>query len=288
MWHQTQDCDAVVAWFASWHSLPAFVAAALRGIPRILITGGYDVAKEPEINYGLQLGGMPRWISNAVFRLATIALPFSETSYHEALKNTPLNPQKTKLVVLGVPDASQFQEPVPKEKIAFTVSAINAVSVARKGIRTFVEAAKLIPDIQCYVVGKATDDAIDELKQVAPPNVIFTGFMSDADLVDLRKRAKVYVQASIHEGFGLAVAEAMLARCIPVISQRGSLPEVVGDIGIYTDLTPEALAVSVQQASHFAEGLGEQARQRILDNFPLEHRAEQLYSIIDTVTQDKI
>lgn len=283
LWQQTQDVDLVVAWFASWHSLPIFLAAAARRMPRILITGGYDVAYEPEINYGLRLGGLPRLISGIVFRLATIALPFSEASYQEALRNTPLTVAKTKTILLGVLDNSLFATPATKEPIVFTVAAINAASIARKGIKILVEAAQYLPDIQFVIVGKALDNSIEKLQEIATPNVKFTGFMSDEELAKLRRQAKVYAQPSVHEGFGLAVAEAMLARCIPVVSQRGSLPEVVGNTGIYTDLEPEAVANAIQKALQIDDSKGVYARQRILETFPIEHRAEQLYAAIDSL-----
>ena len=63
----------------------------------------------------------------------------------------------------------------------------------------------------------------------------FTGWLSDEELQDLYRRASVYVQASRHEGFGLAVAEAMLAGCVPVVMNVTAMPEVVGDAGVLID-----------------------------------------------------
>ncbi len=65
--------------------------------------------------------------------------------------------------------------------------------------------------------------------------VRFTGFVPDEELVHLHNRAYALVQPSLMEGFGLPPVEAM-ACGIPVISSlAGSLPEVVGDAGVFFD-----------------------------------------------------
>ena len=67
--------------------------------------------------------------------------------------------------------------------------------------------------------------------------VILTGFVPDEDLVFLYGRAYALVQPSLLEGFGLPAVEAM-ACGTPVISSRaGSLPEVIGEAGVYFDPT---------------------------------------------------
>ncbi len=280
MWQASANVDAVVAWFASWHSLPAFLAAKLRGLPTLLITGGYDVANVPEIAYGLRQGGLPKLLSGAAFRLADHALAFSETAYNEALQNTPLTPATTSILPLGVPDDPAFAQAVPKEHIAFTVSTLDAVAIRRKGIDAFVAAAPLLPDVRFIVVGKLKDAAAEALRNSAAPNVEFTGFLSEAALADLRRRAAVYVQASVHEGFGLAVAESMLGRCVPVVSRAGSLPEVVGQAGFYLDnRSPQAIAAGIQNAIAHPE-IGEVARERILREYPLAKRREGLLAAI--------
>jgi glycosyltransferase involved in cell wall biosynthesis len=70
--------------------------------------------------------------------------------------------------------------------------------------------------------------------------VLLTGFVPDGELVYLYSRAYALVQPSLMEGFGLPAVEAM-ACGTPVISSRaGSLPEVVGDAGLFFDPTDVA------------------------------------------------
>ena len=102
----------------------------------------------------------------------------------------------------------------------------------QKGQLPFVEAARLVPDVRFTFAGKWLDESVEELRARAGENVEFTGWLSDEDLHAAYRRAAVYVQASRHEGFGLAVAEAMLAGCVPVVMNVTAMPEVVGDAGV--------------------------------------------------------
>jgi glycosyltransferase involved in cell wall biosynthesis len=221
-----------------------------------------------------------------VFRLADRVLPFSDYAYAETLQNTPTPAHKVMRVHLGVPDVDLFSQKIPKENSVFTVSTIDRVSVIRKGLHKFVQTAALLPDVPFIMVGKARDDAIDDLKRIATPNVQFTGYLSDDELNTLRHKAKIYVQASEHEGFGLAMAEAMLARCVVIATRVGSLPEVMGDAGIFlADDAPQTIATAIQSALATDDGLGELARKRILTQFPLQNRAQALYDTIDQMTR---
>jgi len=65
--------------------------------------------------------------------------------------------------------------------------------------------------------------------------VHFCGYVSDEDLVALYSIALAAAMPSYSEGFGLPAIEAMACGAPVLSSDRGSLPEVVGDAGIYFD-----------------------------------------------------
>ena len=110
----------------------------------------------------------------------------------------------------------------------------------------------------------------------------FTGWLSDEELEDLYRRASVYVQASRHEGFGLAVAEAMLAGCVPVVMDVTAMPEVVGEAGVlvHSQDPADVAAGSRARRWRWMATPTSRARQRILDTFPPRIRREGILAVV--------
>jgi glycosyltransferase involved in cell wall biosynthesis len=63
------------------------------------------------------------------------------------------------------------------------------------------------------------------------------GAISESALSEVYSQADVLLMPSLHEGFGLPVLEAMACGTPVVASNRGSLPEVVGDAGVLVEPT---------------------------------------------------
>lgn len=118
-----------------------------------------------------------------------------------------------------------------------------------KNLSTLVTAySKLIndtvhKDIKLVLVGDYEKDVflIDKdlnelLKQLhLTDRVIFTGFVSDEELVHFYNAATVFVLPSFIEGFGLPAMESMACGTPVIGSKTTSLPEVVGNAGLFFD-----------------------------------------------------
>lgn len=89
--------------------------------------------------------------------------------------------------------------------------------------------------------GKGFSDNVAELKQFVTSNpplgehVSFTGYVDDTTLVELLNGAAALVFPSLWEGFGLPALEAMSCGVPVLASRRGSLPEVIGETGLFFD-----------------------------------------------------
>lgn len=268
--------DVVFGWFASWHTFAALALARLMRKPSVLVIGGFDTANEPEIGYGAQRSGPRRWMTRRTIAMATCLVTNSNYSLAEIERNLGLSPDRVRMVHHGIPDRfAAATPPARHDRMALSVGVVYRLNLERKGHRPFVEAARRLPDVEFVLAGKWADDAIDDLRAEAGPNVTFTGFLEDHALDAYFVRAAVYVQASRHEGFGLSVAEAMLARCIPVVTDAGALLEVVGEAGIVISAPePEQIAEGVRRALELGPEAGERARRRVLEHFPYDMRRD--------------
>ncbi len=277
--------DVVLCWFASWHAvLPLLLARVLRR-PGVVIVGGYDVAAMPEISYGLQRGGVPQALSRLAMRSAVKVVPFSAAALRETRDNARVPERTITLIPLGIADAG----PVPKgpRDIVLTVARIDAENLARKGLLDVARTARLLP-CETVIVGEIADEqAAQTLREAAGPMLRLVGRLTPAELLSFQARAVAYLQLSRHEGFGLALAEAMRAGCVPVVSRAGSLPELVGDTGEYV-ATPQEAAAAVKRAANATYEQRVAIARHIRTAFPLERRAERLSDLLLSVLDREV
>lgn len=65
--------------------------------------------------------------------------------------------------------------------------------------------------------------------------VVFTGYVTEAEKKYLYKHADLFIYPSLYEGFGIPPLEAMAYGCPVIASNTSSLPEVVGEAGLIID-----------------------------------------------------
>jgi len=141
----------------------------------------------------------------------------------------------------------------------------NLVSLARAFERMRAETG--LPH-QLVIVGKEdfetskTLTAIQEVRR----DIVLTGYVPDADLPALYRKAEIFIYPSLFEGGGLPLLEAMAAG-VPVVAARAtSLPEIVGDAGILVDPLDEgeirAALIRLATAANLREEFRNKGRAR--------------------------
>jgi glycosyltransferase involved in cell wall biosynthesis len=108
---------------------------------------------------------------------------------------------------------------------------------------------RALPDLM--LAGRATDAARPWLERIARPplarHVRHVGYVDASQRRELYAGARMLIQPSFQEGFGMTILEAMSLGVPVVAARRGSLPEVLGDAGpLVNPDSPQDIADAVR------------------------------------------
>jgi glycosyltransferase involved in cell wall biosynthesis len=125
---------------------------------------------------------------------------------------------------------------VRRENVILTVGAIQT----RKNIARLVEAFESVGRDWRLVLGGSSGYGAEAIleriaRSAARDRITVTGYISPEELAGWYARARVFAFASLDEGFGMPILEAMQAGIPVVTSNRSSLPEVAGDAAVLVD-----------------------------------------------------
>lgn len=271
--------DVSFSWFAGGHAFLMVLFSKIFRKKSIVIAGGGDVAAVPEIDYGgMRKNKRSSFFAKFVLKHTNIVLAVSNFTKDEVLKYT--KPKILKVVYNGV-DAEKFGSSDKKENLVMTIASGSGSVIKLKGLDSFVNAAAYLPEVNFIVLGLSEGD-MAILKSLNPPeNIELLEYFPQEELIGYYQKAKVYCQLSYRESFGMALAEAMACGCVPVVTDRGALPEVVGDTGFYVPYgTPKATAEAIKEALNSSGDLGKKARERIKNMFSIERRERELIEVI--------
>jgi glycosyltransferase involved in cell wall biosynthesis len=124
-------------------------------------------------------------------------------------------------------------------KTIVTVSHLTRANAHRKRLTTVIRAAPKVlarhPDARFVIIG-GHEDAYPELAGLAESlglsrAMSFPGRLSTAEKIAAYHEAALLAQATLYEGFGVSIAEAMACGLPVVSSPRGAVVEVVGPCG---------------------------------------------------------
>ena len=275
--------DISFSWFAGGHALFATLFSKILHKKSIVVVGGYEPVGMPEIGYGAQLHLRSRARVNFVLKYADVLLAVS--NFSKAHIHTVIHSMEP-IMVHNAIDCDVFTTGKQnRENMVLTVAYVSEGNVVRKGLDTFIECATHFQDTRFVIVGPTMDDAATRLKESAPPNVEIVGKVTESELVGYYQSAAAYCQLSEYESFGMTVIEAMACGCVPIVSNRGALPEVVGDEGIVVKCGEVGEIVSA--IKKVFDGVSFHPRSRVINNFSLPIRAANLGNVINFNLKDR-
>jgi glycosyltransferase involved in cell wall biosynthesis len=273
--------DLTYSWFGGRHSMWAVLLSKLMHKKSVVVVGGFEVAKMPEIRYGAALNRIKARSMRWILANASKVLTVDESLKQEAVANLGASTSNIITIPTGY-DSEKFKPLGKKENIVLTVGSVGKrQSPRRKGLDVFAKTAGYMKDLNFIHVGDLHLHP-EFLQEADSRNVTFAGRVTDAELLRHYQRAKVYCQLSLHEGLPNALCEAMLCECVPVGTGAQGIPTAIGDTGLYVPYGDVPATVKAIRKAMTLD-TGEQARLRIKSLFSLEMRERRLVDAINTL-----
>lgn len=199
------------------------------------------------------------WYFSTVFkRLLTMSDAIIATSVcvrQNILGKFDIAPEKIHVIYSGI-DHQKFNRRLDLRQIADVKKKFKlddrryilfvGVIEPKKNLQRLVAAYKLLTermafnkDYQLVIVGNlgwSYEDLFETINiSRLHQDVRFLYSVDDTDLAILYSGAELFIFPSLYEGFGFPPLEAMACGCPVIVSDTASLPEVVGDAGLFVD-----------------------------------------------------
>ena len=242
-WYQSKLKQQLKKQKADLFFSPVYEGIFFPNVPQIVTVHDLIPLKYPEVS--------PKWKYYYQY-----ALPFllrqsqrvvcvSEYTKQDVINTYGLNPDLIHVVYNGYDCSLFYPQPNPKILQKYSLDKyLLYVGDMRfyKNLGRCLEAFDRLSDKDCkfVITGKKDDFFYPQIERqvtelAAKKRIVFLDYVPTEDLPSLYSMAQALVFASLYEGFGLPVLEAMACGCPVITSKVTSLPEVGGDSVLYVD-----------------------------------------------------
>lgn len=173
-------------------------------------------------------------------------------------------------IIKVVPDTRVWEKIPLAEKGEYFYSLSSRAP--HKNFKWVEEVAKRNPDSIFLIGGKKwTESGINEM---VPPNLIYLGYVTDEENVELMRNCKAFIHPSKYEGFGITPLEALGAGAKVCVANASSMPEILGDAVHYFD--PDNYDIDLNVL--LSQPVG--SSKNVLDKYTWEKSAKEWCSIM--------
>lgn len=204
------------------------------------------------------------WLGERVFmersiRAADRVVAVSSATQAAVAAAYPWAREKTSVVYPGCTPLAEASDETVLTRANITLPFVLFVGTLepRKNLSGLLRAFAMLPDhlksgLQLVIAGGrgwGLDDLQNEISRLQITNLVrMTGFVSDAELGTLYRRAKFLAMPSFYEGFGLPIIEANAAGIPVLTSSSSSMPEVGGKAALLVDpLNDQSIANGLER-----------------------------------------
>lgn len=188
-----------------------------------------------------------------------IIFAISDTTKQDAIKNLKIDSDKIQVIYGGIHDhftnrkqlVTTTRNNIEKPYILYVGGSDYRKNLERL-IESFGKLNQKSPGKRYLIIAGPIPEEhkfflkLNAQKSNVVDDVIFTGYVSDEELVKLYKGADLFAFPSLYEGFGLPILEAMACGVPVLTSSSSSLKEIAGSA---------AFLVNPESVSEIAEGM---------------------------------
>jgi glycosyltransferase involved in cell wall biosynthesis len=247
-----------LAHFTNYH------APLVRRVPYVVNIHDTSLITSPERHPAKRVIAM-RPLLRAMARRSEAVLTLTESARQDVIAFLGVDPQRVRVVPAApapgfgpIDDAARLDAVARRFRLERGFLLFVGTIEPRKNLVRLIEAyARLRRDgfdkplVICGGWGWKSSDIKPTVAGLGlESSVVFTGFVSDDDLMALLNLAGAFVYPSLYEGYGLPIIEALACGLPTVTSNRGATAEVAGDAALLVDpedtaALAEALALAL-------------------------------------------
>jgi glycosyltransferase involved in cell wall biosynthesis len=182
-----------------------------------------------------------KWVNKKAARKSAVILTPTQYVKDDVVDFTGVRPEKITVTYEAADFITEQPQPVDGLEGKQFVMYVGR-PMPHKNLGGLIDAFALLqktrPELHLVLAGKKDANYERHARHVYDqniPNVVFTDFVTDAQLRWLYEHCSAYVFPSLSEGFGLPGLEAMVHGAPVVSSNATCLPEVYGNAAYYFD-----------------------------------------------------
>lgn len=216
-------------------------------------------------------------------RKSKYIITLSEDAKKDIIKYTGISENKIIIVPCGWEHIKEITyddtifERLPKEikkgRYFFSLGS----RYKHKNIKWIIKAAEQNKS-DYFVVTGFNFQKENDVEEKYPPNVLFTGYLTDSEIKSLMKECRAFIQPSLYEGFGIPPMEALGVGSQIIVSRTSCLPEIYQGAAHYIDpYDYQNINMEKILSSKVSDG------KEVLDKYSWEQAADQIFMLMQNL-----